>query len=75
MSPKIVAATFENEIESEEVSGERVWRKYGYFNAGKSDYSMEKVNFPENTLLYINQSNLTVKITEKIFYCDLFIVR
>ena len=36
---------------------------------------MEKVNFPENTLLYINQSNLTVKITKKIFYCDLFIVR
>ena len=30
MSPKIVAATFENENESEEVSGERAWRKYGY---------------------------------------------
>ena len=60
-STKIVAATFENEIGSEEVSGERVWKRYGFFDARKSDYSMEKVNFPENTLFSLNQSYLTVK--------------
>ena len=45
ISTKIVAATFENETESEEVSAEKVWRKYGYFDARRSNYSMEKVNF------------------------------
>ena len=74
LSTKIVAATFKNEIGSEEVSGERFWRNYGYFDARKSDYSMEKVNFPENSLLYINQSYLTVKKKKK-FYCDFFMLR
>ena len=65
LSTKIVAATFENEVGSEEVSGERFWRNYGYFDARKSECSMEKVNFPENSLLYINQSYLTVKKKKK----------
>ena len=74
VSTKIVVATFQNKIGSKEVSGERVWRNYGYFEARKSDYSMEKVNFSENTLLYINQSYLTVKKNKKIFYCHFFIL-
>ena len=49
ISTKIVAAKFEKEIGSEEVSGENAWGNYGYFDARKSDYSMEKVNVPENT--------------------------
>ena len=32
VNTKITAATFENEIGSEEVSGERVWRNCGYFD-------------------------------------------
>ena len=67
LSTKIVAATFENEIGFEEVSEERVSRKVGYFNTRKSSYSMEKVNFPENTLLYMNQSYLTIKKKKKNF--------
>ena len=72
LGTKIVATTFENEIGFEEVSEERVSRKFGYFNARKSSYSMEKVNFPENTLLYMNQSYLTIK--KKIFCCDFYII-
>ena len=49
ISTKIVAATFDNEIGSEEFPGEKVWRNYRYFDARKSDYLMEKVNYPENT--------------------------
>ena len=64
-SSKVVAATFENEIGSEEVSGERLWKQYGFFDARKSDYSMEKVNFLENTVFYLNQSYLTVKENKK----------
>ena len=61
LSAKIVATTFENDIGSEEISGEKAWKNFEFSDARKSDYSMEKVNFPENTLLYINQSYLTVK--------------
>ena len=35
---------------------------------------MEKVNFPENTLLYINQAFLTVKKNKIIFYCGYYVL-
>ena len=35
VSTDIIAATFENEIGSEVVSGERVWSNHGFFNARK----------------------------------------
>ena len=66
VSTKIVAATFKNEIGSAEVSGERVWRQYGFFNSRTSDYGMEKMNYPENAMLFLNQANLTVKKPKKI---------
>ena len=65
ISTKIIAATFENEIGSEEVSGERVWKRFAHFDAPKSDYGMEKVNYPENTIFYVNQAYLTVKKSKK----------
>ena len=75
ISTKMVAATFENELGSEVVSYERVWKQYGFFNTRKSGYSMEKVvNFPENLLFYLNQSYLTIKKNKKIYYCDFFII-
>lgn len=45
ISTKIVAVTFENKTGSEEVSGEKVWRQFGYFVVRKSDYSVEKLSF------------------------------
>ena len=74
ISTKIVAATFENKIDPEEVCHERVWKQYGFFDVRKSDYSMEKVNFPENILFLLNKSYLTVKKNKKIYNCDFFIV-
>ena len=75
ISTKIVAATFENEIGSEEVSGEKVWRQFRFFDSRKSNYGMEKVNFPENSLLYINQSYFTVKKKKKKFLLSFFYSR
>ena len=75
ISTKIVAATFENEIGSEEVSGEKVWRQFRFFDSRKSNYGMEKVNFPENSLLYINQSYFTVKKKQKKFLLWFFYSR
>ena len=34
---------------------------------------MEKVNFAENTLIYLNQSYVTVRKNQKIFYYDYFV--
>ena len=72
VSTKIVAAKFEKEIGFEEVAGERVWRQNGFFDSRKSDYGIEKVNYPENTILHLNQAYLTVK--KKIYYCDFYIL-
>ena len=65
---------FEKDIGSVDVSGEKVWRYFGFFNASRSDYNMEKVKFPENTLLYVNQAYLTVQKNKKIYYCDSYII-
>ena len=73
VSSKTVAATFENYFGSAEVSSEKVWEKVGFFDARKSENSLEKVNFPKNTLIYLNQSYLTVKENKKIFYRNYFI--
>ena len=35
---------------------------------------MEKVNFPENALIYINQAYLTIYKIKKIFYANYFIL-
>ena len=74
ISTKIVAAVFDYELSSEEVYEERVWKSFGYFDARKSDYSIEKVNFPKNTLLYVNQAYLTVKKNRKFSYCDYYVL-
>ena len=39
----------------EKVSGEKVWKENGFFKETKPEMNIEKVNVPENTLLYINQ--------------------
>ena len=44
-----------------EIAGEPVWNKFGYFGQLRSDFNLEKVNFPENALFYINQAYLTVQ--------------
>ena len=51
ISTNFVAAMFENDIGPEKVSREKVLANFGHFGASKADYSMEKVNFPENTVL------------------------
>ena len=66
--------TIENKNETVEVSGEKIWKKHGFFNTIKCDFNMEKVNYPGNTLFYKNQAYLTVKKNKKIFYCDYFIL-
>ena len=55
-----------------EIAGEPVWKKYGYFGQARTDFNLEKVNFPESALLCVNQAYLTVQKSEKIFIGDYF---
>ena len=58
---KLVAEKFDkNCMVSEEILGERMWKEVGFLGEPRTDYSMEKVNFPENSLIYINQAYLTI---------------
>ena len=57
------------------ISGEQIWKKNGFFSDGRADFNIEKKNFPENTLCYINQSYLsTVKGGELVIYNINFIL-
>ena len=38
---------------TEKISGEQIWKK-GFFSNERVDFNIEKKNFPENALCYIN---------------------
>ena len=68
---KLVAEKVDqNSMMSEEISGERVWKEDNFWGELRTDNNMEKVNFPENSLVYINKAHLTIQKNKKIFYCD-----
>ena len=55
--------------------GEQIWKKNGFFKDVRAQLSLEKVNIPENCLIYINQGFLsTVKNGEIAMYLDNFII-
>ena len=70
---KLVA---ENKVDGEphETAGECVWQQNGYFGAVRTDYNMEKANFPENSLFYVNQAYLTIQKSKKIYNADYFLL-
>ena len=69
-----LAAEKSNKNDEAEIAGERVWKEAGFFGNLRADNNMEKVNFPENPLIYINQAYLTVQKNKKIYCCDYFIL-
>ena len=42
-----------------EKSTERVWKENGFFGDQRADLTMKKANFPENTLVYVNNGSVT----------------
>ena len=65
----------ENKNESlSEIAGEPIWNIFRYFGQLRSDFNLEKVNFPENTLFYINQVYLTIQKSKKILYGEYFLL-
>ena len=46
----------------------------GIFGNVRTDFNLEKVNFPENLLFYVNQGYLTIQNSRKIYYGDNHII-
>ena len=58
---------------SGKISRDTVWRKQGFFSDERADFNLEKRNFPENALCYINQE-YAVKGGELAIYNHVFIL-
>ena len=64
-----------NPKEENKLSGEKIWKKDGFFKDVKPQLNLEKVNIPENCLLYVNQGFLsTVKSGEIAMYLHNFVI-
>ena len=56
-------------------SGEKIWKQDGFFKDVRPELNLDKVNIPENCLLYINQGFLsTVKSGEIAMYLHNFVI-
>ena len=55
----------------EELSGQKIWPQNGYSKSQMTDYNIEKVNYTENSLFYLNKRFLTI---EKVLPCTMEII-
>ena len=54
---------------------ECIWSEFGFFGDVNVDLTIQKVNFPELTMCYINQARVSiVKNNEQAIYCDNVII-
>ena len=59
----------------DKLSGEKIWKEDGFFKDVRAELNLEKVNIPENCLIYINQGFLsTVKNGEIAMYLHNFVI-
>ena len=57
------------------LSGEKIWKNNGFFKDVRPELNLEKVNIPENCLLFANQGFLsTVKSGEIAMYLQNFVI-
>ena len=58
------------EVDGEKHPCEKVWKNNRYFGELKTDFVLHKKDFPENSLLYLNQAYISSKDGDPIIYCD-----
>ena len=63
-------------VKGEETSKKsiHIWENFGYFGTQSCEFSIEKANFPENFVFYINQAYQSFKHGKKVYYTDVFII-
>ena len=57
-----------------ENSTERIWKENCFFGDQRTDLSIMKVNFPENTLLYMHNDSITPVKGRHAMYLDFVIL-
>ena len=57
-----------------ENSTERIWKENCFFGDQRTDLSIMKVNFPENTLLYVHNDSITSVKGGHAMYLDFVIL-
>ena len=63
-----MAVSFQDD---ETKNSEKVWQESGFFDDHRSDLTIQKANFPENTLCYVNQGSvLLVKGDVQAIYLE-----
>ena len=56
-------------------NSENMWLESGFFDDRRSDLTIPKANFPENTLCYVNQGTVSlVKDGEKAVYLEFVVI-
>ena len=57
--------------DDESKGSEKIWINSGFFDYQRAELSIQKANFPENSLIYVNQASVSlVKGDKKAIYCD-----
>ena len=51
-----------------------VWPELGTFKQQACDFGMEKENYRENSIIYLNQVYLTIKESKSLYYADYYIL-
>ena len=63
--------SFTDDDNFESKGGEKIWTEFGFFGKQRAELTIPKANFPENSLIYVNQATVSlVKGGEKTIYCD-----
>ena len=53
---------------------ETIWRSNGFFKEQRTDFTINKPNFPENILVYVNQGSISHIKGEQAIYVELVIL-
>ena len=63
-------------LQDDESKGtENIWKENGFFGDQRAELTILKANFPENTLVYVNQGTVSlVKGGDKAIYLDFVVV-
>ena len=62
-------------VKDQKFVGERIWKENGFFKDVRAELNLDKVNIPENCLVYVNQGFLTtIKSGEIAMYLENFVI-
>ena len=55
-------------------SGSCLWPKFAYFSEQSTNFNLKKVNFQENSIIYVNQRYLKIKNNKNMIHADFYIL-